>query len=172
MKPADEFDQFLLSDNNVAEPNNNSEEISPSNNQAKGNPEITSFSHMLKNRDRRKWIAESAYFIAEHRGFAPGHALDDWLKAERLFNEMLVHSFFEFSREDGEITVTGLKQLARAVGVKNSDKLYSKIELICAIQTLCNSVPCFKTEPVGKCITKPDCLWESECQKLIAEWQR
>ena len=27
-------------------------------------------------------IAVRAYFKAKQRGFAPGHALDDWLKAE------------------------------------------------------------------------------------------
>lgn len=27
-------------------------------------------------------IAVAAYFLAEHRGFAPGHELDDWLAAE------------------------------------------------------------------------------------------
>lgn len=27
-------------------------------------------------------IAMAAYFIAERRGFAPGHELDDWLAAE------------------------------------------------------------------------------------------
>jgi len=28
-------------------------------------------------------VAERAYFRALHRGFAPGHELDDWLIAER-----------------------------------------------------------------------------------------
>jgi hypothetical protein len=28
-------------------------------------------------------IAQAAYFRAEHRRFAPGHELDDWLAAER-----------------------------------------------------------------------------------------
>lgn len=27
-------------------------------------------------------IAEAAYFIAEGRGFEPGHDVDDWLQAE------------------------------------------------------------------------------------------
>lgn len=27
-------------------------------------------------------IAVAAYFLAEHRGFEPGHELDDWLAAE------------------------------------------------------------------------------------------
>ena len=32
--------------------------------------------------ERRSSIALAAYFIAEKRGFAPGHELDDWLAAE------------------------------------------------------------------------------------------
>jgi hypothetical protein len=31
---------------------------------------------------RQAMIAEAAYFRAQRRGFAPGHALDDWLAAE------------------------------------------------------------------------------------------
>jgi hypothetical protein len=30
-----------------------------------------------------RMIAEAAYFSAESRNFAPGHALDDWLLAEQ-----------------------------------------------------------------------------------------
>ena len=38
---------------------------------------------LLTPADRHKLIAETAYFIAERRGFTPGHALSDWLAAER-----------------------------------------------------------------------------------------
>lgn len=31
---------------------------------------------------RHALIAESAYYRAERRGFAPGHELEDWLQAE------------------------------------------------------------------------------------------
>lgn len=31
---------------------------------------------------RNACIAEAAYFIAMHRGFSPGHELEDWLTAE------------------------------------------------------------------------------------------
>ena len=31
---------------------------------------------------RRSLIAQAAYFRAKHRGFEPGHELDDWLAAE------------------------------------------------------------------------------------------
>lgn len=32
--------------------------------------------------DRQVQVALAAYFIAEKRGFEPGHELDDWLAAE------------------------------------------------------------------------------------------
>jgi hypothetical protein len=32
--------------------------------------------------ERKRLIAETAYFIAERRGFAPGWELEDWLLAE------------------------------------------------------------------------------------------
>lgn len=31
---------------------------------------------------RQQLIAQTAYFIAERRGFAPGNELEDWLQAE------------------------------------------------------------------------------------------
>ena len=33
--------------------------------------------------DVRRRVAEAAYFLAEHRGFSPGHELEDWFEAER-----------------------------------------------------------------------------------------
>ncbi|MGC1458967.1 MAG: DUF2934 domain-containing protein [Steroidobacteraceae bacterium] len=32
---------------------------------------------------RQAEIAKAAYFRAQHRGFAPGHELEDWLVAEK-----------------------------------------------------------------------------------------
>ncbi len=34
-------------------------------------------------------IAELAFYKAEIRGFEPGHELDDWIEAEREFEEMI-----------------------------------------------------------------------------------
>ena len=34
--------------------------------------------------DRRRVVEETAYFMAEKRGFQPGHELEDWLAAESL----------------------------------------------------------------------------------------
>jgi len=36
---------------------------------------------------RHTMIAEAAYFLAQARGFAPGHELDDWLRAEQQIDE-------------------------------------------------------------------------------------
>jgi len=38
---------------------------------------------------RRRMIAETAYFIAEQRGFEGGSPLDDWLQAEVLVDRLL-----------------------------------------------------------------------------------
>ncbi|MDF1562334.1 MAG: DUF2934 domain-containing protein, partial [Deltaproteobacteria bacterium] len=38
---------------------------------------------------RHRMIAEAAYFEAEHRGFAPGRELDDWLEGERQIDAWL-----------------------------------------------------------------------------------
>ncbi len=41
--------------------------------------------------ERKKIIAEAAYFIAEHRGFTAGAELSDWLQAERDIESTLSH---------------------------------------------------------------------------------
>jgi hypothetical protein len=38
-----------------------------------------------------RMISEAAYFIAEKRGFAVGHAIEDWLAAEQAVKETLSH---------------------------------------------------------------------------------
>ncbi|MGO8829518.1 MAG: DUF2934 domain-containing protein [Steroidobacteraceae bacterium] len=40
--------------------------------------------------DRHASIAEAAYFKAEHRGFAAGHELEDWLAAEEEVDQRLM----------------------------------------------------------------------------------
>lgn len=39
--------------------------------------------------DRKKMVAEAAYYIAEQRGFQPGDELQDWLLAERQIDARL-----------------------------------------------------------------------------------
>ena len=43
----------------------------------------------------RRKIAERAYFIAEKRGFATGHDIDDWLAAEQELNKQYFYWFQE-----------------------------------------------------------------------------
>jgi len=38
--------------------------------------------------ERHRVISEAAYFIAESRGFAPGHEFSDWLAAETEVNRV------------------------------------------------------------------------------------
>jgi hypothetical protein len=35
---------------------------------------------------RQAWIAQAAYYLAERRGFQGGCALEDWLRAEQVFD--------------------------------------------------------------------------------------
>ena len=46
-------------------------------------PKKTSAAAAAVKADFTPTVAERAYFRALHRGFAPGHELDDWLAAER-----------------------------------------------------------------------------------------
>ena len=39
--------------------------------------------------NRQHMIAEAAYFIAEHRGFAAGDEIGDWLQAEREVDTLI-----------------------------------------------------------------------------------
>lgn len=38
---------------------------------------------------RHEMIATAAYFIAEQRGFAPGHEMEDWYRAEAAIDNQL-----------------------------------------------------------------------------------
>jgi hypothetical protein len=40
--------------------------------------------------DRHASIAEAAYFRSQHRGFTPGHELEDWLAAEEEIDQRLI----------------------------------------------------------------------------------
>jgi hypothetical protein len=52
-------------------------------------PKKTSAATAAVKADFTAVVAERAYFRALHRGFAPGHELDDWLAAEREVAAML-----------------------------------------------------------------------------------
>jgi hypothetical protein len=117
---------------------------------------------------REQWIAVAAYFKAEARGYIPGLEIQDWLEAEQDYLDMVVQLFLSVFNEDGFMTITGLQQLAKAVGVKKPERIDSKLELIRQIQLTCNHLPCFRTQRRERC--KEVCLWQADCQKLLAEW--
>ncbi len=37
---------------------------------------------VISGSDKRRMVSEAAYYQAEHRGFAPGDELNDWVLAE------------------------------------------------------------------------------------------
>jgi hypothetical protein len=57
--------------------------------------------------DWHRMISEAAYFLAEDRGFEPGHALEDWLRAELKGkqvlagsgNEVALHGIVEYNSQ-------------------------------------------------------------------------
>ncbi|SJM96157.1 DUF2934 domain-containing protein [Crenothrix polyspora] len=121
---------------------------------------------------RQQWIAEAAYYKAEARGFKLGYETVDWLAAEQDYIAMLIESFLAVSKDEGEMSIAGLRQLAKAVGVSEPENIFSETELICLIQTASQKRPCFRTQIGGVCQDKTSCHWSIECQKLIAEWCR
>lgn len=46
------------------------------------NSVVTRSSAYAEPQEREAMIAEAAYFRSAHRGFEPGHEVDDWLAAE------------------------------------------------------------------------------------------
>ena len=68
--------------------------------------------------ERDDMIAIAAYFLAERRGFVPGGADDDWLRAERQIDGML-----ESMRRRGVTRA----QFERA-GMRNALQLWSRDE--------------------------------------------
>ncbi|HSO83182.1 DUF2934 domain-containing protein [Thiocapsa sp.] len=45
--------------------------------------------------ERRKMVEIAAYFLAEHRGFAPGAADADWIRAEQAIDTMIADGLAE-----------------------------------------------------------------------------
>lgn len=67
--------------------------------------------------ERRKMVEIAAYFLAEHRGFAPGGADTDWLRAEQAIDAMIA---------DGLARELGSDSVHRAdvtEGIRNALKL-------------------------------------------------
>jgi DUF2934 family protein len=120
---------------------------------------------------RQQWISEAAYYKAEAREFTAGQELNDWLEAEKDFIEMVITTYLSVFEEDGGITKANLQQLAKAIGVETPEGFSNKNQLIRAIQKERGQRPCFRSESNILCDDE-DCIWKTECQKLIAVWMR
>lgn len=126
----------------------------------------------MEHAGRIKWISESAYFIAEARGFEPRKELDDWLKAKKKHAEMTVAYYFKVIEEDkAMITIANLHLLADALGIENAWHIQTEEELVLAIQKAGQRLTCFRSKKKDRC-KKLDCRWRNECRKIIAVWMR
>jgi len=128
-------------------------------------------SDRINTRNRQQWIAEAAYFKAQARGFKPGRALNDWLEAEIDYSEILIATYVAMLEEDGPITMLGLQQLAKLIGIENPEALISELELVHVIQQATKHRPCFRSE-VNRFCEETECQWQAECRILISEWYR
>ena len=120
---------------------------------------------------RHQWISVAAYYKAKARGFEPGKELNDWLGAEKDYSEMLVRLYLAVCKEDGGITITGLQQLAKSIGVPNPELMTLEIDLVKAIQNMTQHRPCYRSEVLELC-DGVVCEWKEQCRKLIAVWYR
>lgn len=51
---------------------------------------------------RHEMIAVAAYYLAERRGFAPGHADDDWFEAERVIDALIASRSLRAGQDQAE----------------------------------------------------------------------
>jgi hypothetical protein len=152
---------------------NNHKSLPKTNTQQKLKPSLPkTLKQHIDDISRQQWISDAAYYKAEARGFMPGFELTDWLEAEREYTKLLVDLFLSASREDGAMTITGLQQLAQAIGVHKPERIVSKPVLIRLIQKASRHRPCYRTKPGEFCQDHSPCQWRAECQKLVAEWRR
>ena len=121
---------------------------------------------------RHQWISVAAYYKAKDRGFTPGLELDDWLAAEKDYAEMLITLYLSRVEEDGVMTIVSLRQLAKAIGVQDSERLNLKVDLIRAIQDISRIRPCFQLDLNNICDEIAGCQWKNECRKMVAVWKR
>lgn len=47
---------------------------------------------VITSEERTRMIAEAAYYLAEKRGFAPGHEESDWSAASQQIDQMIINS--------------------------------------------------------------------------------
>lgn len=96
-------------------------------------------------------------------------ARDDGVNAKNNPAKVKIALYLAQAAEDG-ITVTGLRQLATAVGVAKPELMVLKTELIRAIQRAGQHRVCFRANPGRPCSEK-SCQWRRECKKIMADWR-
>lgn len=82
-----------------------------------------------------------------------------------------IAAYLTIFEEDGGMNKANLHRLAREIGIDNPDQISQKTELVRAIQAISHQRPCFRSGQYMLC-RDGDCIWISECKKLIAEWMR
>ncbi|MFB1488483.1 MULTISPECIES: DUF2934 domain-containing protein [unclassified Thiocapsa] len=69
--------------------------------------------------ERRNMVEIAAYFLAEHRGFAPGGAAADWLRAEQAIDAMIADRLAdspEYASVHREDLVEGIRNALKLGG--------------------------------------------------------
>ena len=171
MSDNSEFNKILNPNNqeNSTNPKGNNAPIAKVDNHSQGQPTSPTEQLLGESTPRHQWISVAAYYRAQARGFEPGKELDDWLEAEKDYSAMLVTHYLSMSEENGGMTISGLQQLAKSIGVQNPERMRLEIELIKAIQDISQYRPCFRSETRMLCGGE-GCEWRVECRKLIAVW--
>ncbi|SJM91303.1 hypothetical protein [Crenothrix polyspora] len=105
------------------------------------------------------------------QNFDSNDTLDTRLGIEGYYANTQISRYLKQAEEDDYLTLVGLHQLAKSIGVINSEKITHKVELIRNIQKAINCQPCFRSEIRNICYDN-DCNWQKECKKMIAEWYR
>lgn len=173
MSDKSEFNKILNPGNQdySANQKGNNAPIAQADNHSQRQPTPTTEQLLGESTPRYQWISVAAYYKAQVREFEPGKELDDWLEAEKDYSAMLVTRYLSMSEENGGITISGLQQLAKSIGVQNPERMRLEIELIQAIQNISQHRPCFRSETSMLCGGE-GCEWRAECRKLIAVWYR
>jgi hypothetical protein len=96
---------------------------------------------------------------------------NDWIMLENSFAQAKIATYIAHATEDGSMTLTGLRQLAKSVGVTGMQQCVNAVELIHAIQLLTHRRNCSDTTANSSC-HQLSCLWRAECKKLVADWHR
>ncbi len=105
------------------------------------------------------------------RAFKVVRELNILQEDEKKSKEKLITDYLSVCKEDGGMTIVSLQQLAMAIGVESPEKITQTTELIRLIQKASQQRSCFQSNYYKLCHDQ-DCIWSTECKKLIAEWMR